>query len=305
VQHACGTRELDRLGGLAKAMPATAALFLLGAAAISGLPPLNGFASEWLVGLGALAALRLEATDLASFAGLALPALAFIGGLAAACFVKVHGAVFLGSPRTAAATHAHEAPRTMLAAMAILALACAAIGLFPQLWIAPLVRAAAAWSGWPERELASAAQPAAAGAAGISAIAAVVLLAAALLVVLRRRVAREPAARAETWGCGFAAPTVRMQYTASSFAQMLVDRFSWALRPHGSLRPPRGLFPRDARFESHVTDTVLDGALMPATRVIERAANLVRPLLLQPRIHLHVAYLLATLLLVLAWRFLG
>jgi formate hydrogenlyase subunit 3/multisubunit Na+/H+ antiporter MnhD subunit len=306
VQHACGTRELDRLGGLARAMPITAGLFLLGAAAISGLPPLNGFASEWLVGLGALRTLQLDATDLVTFAALSLPALALIGGLAAACFVKVHGAVFLGTARTAEATRAHEPPRTMLAPMGALALACAAIGLFPQLWVGPLARAAASWSGFPEAQLAAAAAPAAAGAAKISA-AAGILLAVALAAALarRRRMAGAPAPLADTWGCGFTAPSSRMQYTASSFAQMLVQRFSWALRPHGVVQPPRGVFPRRASFEAHVPDVILDGLLLPATRLAERVAALLRPLFFQPRIHLHVLFLLSTLLIVLAWRFLG
>jgi NADH:ubiquinone oxidoreductase subunit 5 (subunit L)/multisubunit Na+/H+ antiporter MnhA subunit len=286
-------------------MPVTAGLFLLGAAAISGLPPLNGFASEWLVGLGALRTLQLGDADLVAFAALALPALALIGGLAAACFAKVHGAVFLGSPRTADATRAHEAPKTMLLPMAALALACAVIGLFPQLWIAPLVRAAAAWSGFAEVQLAEAARPAAEGATKITAAAAALLGLAAFTALVRRRLARAPAPRAETWGCGFTAPTPRMQYTASSFGQMLVQRFSWALRPHGVVQPPRGVLPRGASFESHVPDVVLDGVLLPATRLTERVAGLLRPILLQPRIHLHVAFLLVTLVVVLAWRFLG
>jgi hydrogenase-4 component B len=305
VQHACGTRELDRLGGLAKTMPIAAGLFLVGAAAISGLPPLNGFASEWLVGLAALRALDRPVGDLVAFAALALPSLALVGGLAAACFVKVHGAVFLGSPRTADAAGAHEAPRAMLVPMAALALACAAVGTLPQLWMGPLVRAAAAWSGLPERELAAAAAPATAGAAHVSAVAGILVAAAASLVLLRRRLDRAAAPRVDTWGCGFAAPNARMQYTASSFAETLVRSFSWALAPRASLRAPRGLFPSRGRFASHVPDTVLDSLLLPATRIADRLAALLRPVLLQPRIHLHVAFLLATLVLVLAWRFLA
>src|SRR5512142_254877 len=128
VDHACGTREIDLLGGVARAMPRTAILFLVGAAAISGLPPLNGFVSEWLVFLGSLSSLSARGEPLA-FAVLAVPALGLVGGLAAACFVKVHGAVFLGSPRSAEAERAHEAPAAMLWPMALLAAACVAIGL--------------------------------------------------------------------------------------------------------------------------------------------------------------------------------
>ncbi|HET9599364.1 MAG TPA: oxidoreductase, partial [Anaeromyxobacteraceae bacterium] len=141
--------------------------------------------------------------------------------------------------------------------------------------------------------------------ARVSAIAAVLLATAIGLVLLRRRLARAPAPRAETWGCGFAAPTARMQYTASSFAEMLVGRFSWALAPRATLHAPRNPFPTEALFASHVPDTVLDRLLLPATRAAGRLSALLRPILLQPLIHLHVALLVATLVLILAWRFLA
>jgi hydrogenase-4 component B len=304
VQHACGTRELDRLGGLARAMPATALLFLVGAAAISGLPPLNGFASEWLVGLGALRALRRPGGDLVAFAALVAPALALIGGLAAACFVKVQGMVFLGSPRGDEAGRAHESPRAMLVPMAALAVACAIIGLAPQLWVAPLARAAAAWAALPGAELAAPAREAATAASKVSLVAVILVLAAAGLALARRRLSRaRPSPRSETWGCGYAAPTARMQYTGSSFAEMLVRRFSWALMPRVTLVPPRGPFPRQASFHTEVPDTVLDRGLLPAVQGIDRLAALLRPLLLRPRIQLHAVLILATLVLILAWRF--
>jgi hypothetical protein len=191
----------------------------------------------------------------------------------------------------------------MLAPMAALAAGCAAIGIFPGLWLGPLVRAAAEWSGTEEKVLAAAAAPAVTGAARVSAIAAVLVLAAGALA-LARGALRGPSARAETWGCGFAAPTARMQYTASSLAELLVRRLG-PLGPRASLQSPRGPFPRAAAFESHLPDPVLDRLLLPATRAAGRVAALLRPLLFRPLIHLHVAFLLATLLVVLAWRFLG
>ncbi len=304
VQHGCGTRELDRLGGLAKAMPTTAFLFLVGAAAISGLPPLNGFASEWLVGLGALRALRCPPGDPVAFAVLVAPALALVGGLAAACFVKVQGAVFLGTPRGEEAVRAKESPRAMLLPMAALAASCAFVGLLPQLWVAPLARAASAWTEFPEGALAGPAREAATAASKVSLVAGILLAAVAGLVLVRRRLARaQPDSRSETWGCGFAAPTPRMQYTASSFAEMLVRRFSWALMPRVKLTPPRGLFPPAAGFHTETPDTVLDRGILPAARGIDRAAAFLKPFLLGPRIYFHAVLLLATLVVVLAWRF--
>ncbi|MGH9485263.1 MAG: proton-conducting transporter membrane subunit, partial [Terriglobales bacterium] len=146
VQHATRTREIDRLGGLARRMPWTAGLFLVGAVAICGLPPLNGFVSELLIYLGLLRTMGGgEAAWLP--AALGLPVLGLIGALALACFVKVYGVIFLGAPRTEVAVDAHEAGIRMLVPMALLALACAAIGLAPQWVERPLARAVEAWTG--------------------------------------------------------------------------------------------------------------------------------------------------------------
>jgi hydrogenase-4 component B len=301
VDHACGTREIDLLGGLARAMPATALLFLVGSVAIAGLPPLNGFVSEWLVYLGALRALSTRA-PLAAWAALAAPALALVGGLAAACFAKVHGVVFLGSARSDRATRAHEAPRAMLAPMAALAAACAAIGLFPAAALPALRRGAAAWSQLAPAALAPPSERAA-EAAGTITLAAAALLAAVAAVALWRRRARGPVA--ETWGCGYAAPTARMQYTGSSFAQMLTLRFGWAFFPRARVEPPRGPFPASAAFSSHVPDTVLDVMLLPATRLATGAGERVRRLQrdkVQGQALLVVVALLGLLAWWVAWR---
>src|SRR4030095_1826547 len=118
VIHATATREIDRMGSLARAMPWSAGLFTLGAVAICGLPPLNGFISEFFLYSGAVRALSGGVAGLAS---LAAPALALIGGLACACFIKVVGCVFLGHPRSEAAMHAHECAWSMRISMLILA----------------------------------------------------------------------------------------------------------------------------------------------------------------------------------------
>ena len=121
VLHGTGTREIDHLGGLLKRMPWTAATFLIGAVAISGLPPLNGFVSEFLIFFGAFkggisTAGEIAVPLLALIAGLAL-----IGGLAVACFTKAFGIVFLGEPRSEHVAHAHEAGWTMRLPMLVLA----------------------------------------------------------------------------------------------------------------------------------------------------------------------------------------
>ncbi len=137
VLHAAGTGEIDRLGGLLKRMPVTGATFVIGAAAISGLPPLNGFVSEFLIYLGVMAGLGGGVRGVPAWpmlAVLVVAGLALIGGLAAACFTKAFGIVFLGEPRSEAATHAHEAASAMRWPMIVLASLCILIGLAAPLW---------------------------------------------------------------------------------------------------------------------------------------------------------------------------
>ena len=145
-----------------------------------------------------------------------------------ACFVKVYGAVFLGNPRTPAAAHAHEAPLSMRGPAMVLAAGCVLIGLAPMV-VAPLLDAGiAAWmpemrlSAMPLRTLVPL------GAVSVMASALVVLI----VVISALLARRQPALRhVGTWDCGYARPTSRMQYTASSFAQMIVGMFGWVLRP--------------------------------------------------------------------------
>ncbi len=305
VHHATGTRDLDHLGGLARPMRGTALLFLIGAAAIAGLPPLNGFVSEWLVYLGFLHGVASPRGSTLAFVALGAPVLALVGGLAAACFAKVFGIAFLGSPRSVHAQHAHEVPRSMLGAMAALAAACVAIGLAPAAVIGPLRTAAAAWAHVDPALLADTAASAGRSAMKVSLVAAAfIALAAAIAVVRRRRLAAHPAARTdvETWGCGFAAPTARMQYTGSSFAELLVARFSWVMFPRVRRPSLEGPFPAASSFHSEVPDTVVDLALEPAARSVAWLATLVRVLYAR-RIQFQMLLVVATLVAALALGF--
>jgi NADH:ubiquinone oxidoreductase subunit 5 (subunit L)/multisubunit Na+/H+ antiporter MnhA subunit len=282
-------------------MPVTAILFLVGAVAISGLPPLNGFVSEWLVYLGALRALSSAAPTVA-WAALAAPALALVGGLAAACFAKVFGTVFLGAARSEHATHAHDAPRTMLVPMAALAAACALIGLYPSLFLPALRHASSAWAPLAPAAPDDAARGAVSAARAITGSAAVLVAVAGVLGAWRRRRAHG-APVSETWGCGYTRPTPRMQYTGSSFAEMLTLRFGWAFFPRARVVPPRGPFPRHAAFGSHVPDTVLDVALVPVLRTASWGAERVRRLH-RGQVQGQALLVGLTLVALLAWRFL-
>ena len=298
ILHATGTREIDRLGGLWRRMPRTGFGFLVGAIAICGLPPLNGLVSELLVYLGLF---RLAAHgDGPWLAGvLAAPALALVGTLAVACFVKVFGAVFLGHPRSPATLRAHEAGPAMLAPMAILALSCLFIGLGAPLLSGVLDAAVAAWAGGTSAPALGRIAPLGWISATSAALLLLVVPAAVWLAGRARAGARE--SDVGTWDCGYAAPAARMQYTSSSFAGMLVALLAWALRP--SSHSPRldGPFPRPAAFHSDVPDTVLDRAVVPSFSLAGRLLAHLRPIQ-HGSVHVYLLYILGTLLLLLLWR---
>lgn len=297
VIHATRTRQIDHLGGLAKQMPWTALCFLIGAVAICGLPPLNGFVSEFLIYLGLFGTLESSAVAGAAFAA---PALALIGALALACFVKVFGAAFLGSARAEQARHAHEAPATMLGPMVVLVACCVIIGLAPTM-IAPILGTGiAAWA--PELTNVGPQLVALAPFAWIT-IMGVLLIGAVLAAgcVLWLRLRHGLVSSGTTWSCGYVAPTPRMQYTSSSFAQMLVGLFAWALRPRSRRSKELPLFPATTEFHSHVPDTVLDEAVLPAFRFGAWLFSWFR-VLQQGSIQSYLLYIFVGLIALLLWR---
>jgi hydrogenase-4 component B len=306
VLQATGTRDIERLGGLARKMPWTAGTFLVAAAAISGLPPLNGFVSEWLVYSGLfrgvfdfpLSGRLLHAAGIA--------ALAMIGGLAAACFAKAFGVVFLGSARSEATRGAHECGVPMRAAMGVLALACAAIGLLPATVAAGIALPVAAdLAGAGPAEAAGIAAPALAQLAVIGRAALLVLAVAGGLALLRRALlAGREVATGATWGCGYGAPTPRMQYTASSFADPLLRLSRRLLEPHVHDEPPEGYFPRAGRRETHTPDLAAERVYRPVVRAGARLFTSMR-WMQQGRLQLYLLYILVTVLALLLVQLLG
>ena len=295
--HATGTREIDRLGGLWRRMPRTGMAFLFGAVAICGLPPLNGLVSELLVYLGLFRAGAGGGPWLAG--AIAAPALALIGALAVACFVKVTGAVFLGHARSRDVDRAHEAGPAMLVPMAILAACCLFIALGAPLVSRVLDAAVSCWMGDTVLPAVLTVAP----LVWVSATSAALLVALVLVGAWVAARGRAAAAKPEvgTWDCGYAAPAARTQYTSSSFGEMLVLLLAWALRPN--VAPPRldGPFPAPATFHSHVPDTVLDRAVLPAFSLAGRTFARLRPLQ-RGSVHLYLLYILGTLVVLLLWR---
>jgi hydrogenase-4 component B len=236
VYRATHTVDLERLGGLAKTMPRTASLFLVGALAIAALPPLNGFVSEILVYSG-----LLRGAAPAAFANVAFvtaaAALAFVGAVSALAMTRAFGVAFLGSARDRSVRAPEDPPATMWAPMALHALGVVAVGLAPELGLR-LIRAAlglfpvqAGLDGalaplspfvWASRGLALA-------------------IAVASLIRWRQGVR---ARRSVTWGCGYTAVTARMQYTGSSFSEQLARVFEGFMPPLRREQLPTEAFPQ-------------------------------------------------------------
>jgi hydrogenase-4 component B len=295
--HAVHTRQIDLLGGLGKRMPRTFVLFAIGAVAICGLPPLNGFVSELLIYLGLFRALIRGDGRAWVWASLAAPALAIIGALAIGAFVKLLGTVFAGGPRTRRGRHAHDPGALMLAPMALLALLCTAIGVLPVALAGLLERAVRVWN--PQTS------PDASWPAGLvpwrwmTAVSISLVAAAALAAVALRQWRRHrQATSASTWDCGYAEPSTRMQYTGSSFTEMLAGLFRWVLVPRNMWTNLRGIFAERGSFSSEVPDVVLDRGLFPGFRFVVRVLACARPIQSGP-VQVYLVYVLAILLALL------
>ena len=259
VIHATGTREIDLMGGVARRLPYSSVFFLVGAVAICGLPPLNGFVSELMVYLGFFSAIRSYQGIGGAIPALAAPALALIGGLAVACFVKVYGVAFLGTPRSADHAGGHEAPASMLLPMALLSIVCVLIGVAPALTALPLNGAILSYKGSLGQGIASLVPLGWLSVLGVCLVALAGMVALYLFLAGRNL----PHAASGTWGCGYLRPTPRMQYTSSSLGAMLVSWFRWALRPVVHREEVKGLFPLPGSFESKVPEAVLERVYLP------------------------------------------
>ena len=301
VQHAAHTVELEELGGLLRRMPWTGACFLIGSAAIVGLPPLNGFISEFLLIYSGYAGLLLPTTAFAAAGLVTLVAMGLIGGLAAACFAKAFGIVFLGAPRSGEAEHAHESAPPTLIAMALLAALCVAIGFAGPFVVGGLTGVVAAVSGLPSTKIDAALHPAAGSLVIATELFTTLVVLSALLWMIRGwRLARAGVRRAPVWGCGFRRPTARMQYTASSFAQPLVTQFRLLIANSEAIVAPSGYFPVAASYASDSGDPFLRLLFAPTFRWFRRLASRLN-VIQHGHIHVYVLYVAVTLIALLAW----
>jgi hydrogenase-4 component B len=301
VIQATGTRQIDLLGGALKKMPWTGTLFLIGAIAISGLPPLNGFVSELLIYLAAWRGLASSSVALVITVLSVIVALALIGGLAAACFTKAFGIVFLGEPRTEAAKNAHEAGALMKAGMLLPAAGCFFIGILAPATLYLIIPVLAHLG----RPLGAADLLMLEGfSSSLAAISRMALVLIALVVVLGwvrvRLLSGRRVEETVTWDCGYAQPTARLEYTASSFAQPILGMFGkfMSIKEH---RPaPFALFPQSASFHSHSNDTFRERIFVPLFKSAGWALSRLH-WLQNGNVQFYVVYLMLTALVLIVF----
>lgn len=255
VYQSAHTVDMERLGGLARLMPATAVAFLMGGVAISGLPPFNGFASEFTIysGLFHSGPHALSAKLALALGGVVL---AFVGAVSALSITRAFGIVFLGSPRDASVHAPHEVSRWMLAPMAVHAVGVLALGIFPAAGLALVSGPTGLALGLMPEAAMEVLAPLAARLNAIGLISAVLIVAVALVLWLRFRAKPNPARTDLTWGCGYDAPNTRMQYTGSSFSFETSGMFRSILLLIRRKKAPAGYFPTDAYYVTDCVDAV-------------------------------------------------
>ncbi|QJD30676.1 hydrogenase 4 subunit B [Methylococcus geothermalis] len=310
VVHQTHQHDLEHMGGLIKRMPVTAGLFLMGSVAIAGLPPLNGFVSEWLTFQAALqAASVIDNGILRSMVSVAAAILAFTAAVAAACFVKLYGVAFLGQPRERQAAHAREVAHSgMLWAPGFLAGLCLLLGVLPT-WVLDALRpvtrpllgetlSSASARGWLWLT------PGGVSTASYSAP--LVLLAMAMAWWFLRRLEHgdrgAAVRRAPAWDCGFGGLSPRMQYTAAAFVQPVRRIFAPVWDAVETSAPETAPADRPQitalRYRLEIGDRSWRWLYLPMARVVEELARQTARIQ-TGQMRIYIAYSFVTLIILL------
>lgn len=311
VLHATHTRDMNRMGGLIKRLPRTALFFLVGAIAISGIPPLNGFVSEWLLFQALLPGVGFPQPLSAALMMLAVGMLALTGGLVVAGFVKAFGVTFLAIPRSPAAEHAHEAPRAMQVGMVLLVIACVVLGLAPFAVMPMLGKALAGLDDLPVimpkfsfnlslqmPESFAQISPT------LATLGLLIIIGFAYAIMRLVRVNRPALAGrvSDTWGCGRIGQTPRMEYTATAFAEPLRRVFAELYRPTKELtidfNPESKYFVQAIDYKSEIRPWFEEFLYEPLLRQIRHASSHVRQLQFGS-LHAYLVYIFIALMLML------
>ncbi len=302
VLHSCGTGHIDKLGGIIKQMPWTACTFLIGAIAISGLPPLNGFVSEFLIYLSVFKNATGSGVNALISVLIVAGSLALIGGLALACFTKAFGVIFLGLPRSSSAQHAHESGKSMKFSMVTLAVCCFVLGIFSPIVVRSLKNVILEIAPMNIESIQVEIGSASAILGQVVLISIILLGTIGFITILYNYLfGKRPVRYSVTWDCGYAKPSPTMQYTATSFAQPLVDLFRFFLRTQKDISISREIFPPESKLHTDTSDISEKYIFKPFFIVISYL--LARLHWLQHgRLQLYILYIALILLILLIWK---
>ncbi|MEE0864734.1 MAG: proton-conducting transporter membrane subunit [Alistipes sp.] len=296
------TTSMSQMGGLAKHMPVTAILMLFATVAICALPPLNGFVSELLIYIGMFNGVSDGHEVLYAIGGII--ALSLIGGIVVLAFSKLYGVVFLGSPRSTHVAESTEVDNQRIAAMAIPAMLILVIGLLPQLAIRPIALVAEAVTGGDSAFAVAAFTPT---LTALSYVGIILILVIALLYVAKRRAQlKRKIESGPTWGCGFTAPNIRMQYTGESFSEGLenIGRPLLKNMVDGRSVDKGEIFPKQHNYEVQHKDKVDSLLGMWWVRLMHRI-NMYVMRLRTGRVNNYVTFALLFLAVVLIFTLIG
>ena len=264
VYNKTHTRNIEVLGGLLKSMPKTAALCLIGSVAICGLPPFNGFISEFLIYFGMLKGALVDNLGMLIISILALAGLALVGTMAILCFTKLFSIAFLGLPRSEHAENVKEdVVSSMIFPMGCLALLTLLVGLFPQFVFELFSKPVSIFTGAIE-------VPSIINLLQTISFTAFGLLVFIFVLAVWKKLAGKKSASHETWGCGYDKPNNHIQYTASSYASPFLSMLTPLFKKVFDIKKPKELFPKDAHFCLKIEDVEDAYIIKPFIKDIEK-----------------------------------
>ena len=274
VYQQCHTRNMEHLGGLIKSMPKTAVIFLVGAIAIGGLPPFNGFVSEFIIYIGLIEGIHSNSISQILLFVLSLAGLSVIGGLSVLTFTKTFGVIFLGQPRTELEHKPHEVSKLMLVPQYVIIIVMVSVAIIPQFYMRiignvlmgmiPLYADMNSIEGYVNT------------ISGISLYSLLLIAIAVALWIVRSIVMKKRIQRVDaTWGCGYAAPTGRIQYTGKSFSKPLGKILNFLLieNKHFEELKPGEIFPEKRSYVSHYHDFIERNLIDPILVRLNYSAN--------------------------------
>lgn len=264
------TRDMENLGGLIKSMPKTAVIFLIGAIAIGGLPPLNGFISEFIIYIGLIEGMHATSLYQIILMVLTLAGLSVIGGLSILTFTKTFGTIFLGQQRDSLSHKPKEVSLLMLVPQYFIIAVMLSVAFVPQFYLGILANIIAGMNKTMIPDL-STIHFYSDSAANISLFSLLLIGLTGTIWIIRTSIMKRRAQSIETtWGCGYCAPNSSMQYTGKSFSKPLGKSFNFFLIEikHFEELKPGEIFPKKRNYDSHYLDFFEHNFIDPITRLL-------------------------------------